>query len=40
MDKFNVEDCEDIKAEDPETFQNQSSDEGSQGHHGVQCAQQ
>ena len=40
MDKFNVEDCEDIKAVDPESFQNQSSDEGPQGHPGVQCAQQ
>ena len=40
MDKFNVENCEDIKAQDPESFQNQSSDEGPQGHPGVQCAQQ
>ena len=41
MDKFNVEDCEDIKAEDPETFQHDNSDDdGSQGHPGVQCAQQ
>jgi DnaJ-class molecular chaperone len=41
MDKFNVQDCEDIKAVDPETFQNDS--EGSQGPQsaqGVQCAQQ
>ena len=40
MDKFNVEDCEDIKAEDPESFQHDNSDDGSQGHPGVQCAQQ
>ena len=37
MDKFSVEDCEDIKAIDPESFQNQFDEDQPQG---VQCAQQ
>jgi len=40
MDKFNVEDCEDIKAADPESFQSQHSSEGAHEQPGVQCAQQ
>ena len=37
MDKFSVEDCEDVKAIDPESFQNEFNEDQPQG---VQCAQQ
>ena len=37
MDKFSVEDCEDVKAIDPESFENAFDEDQPQG---VQCAQQ
>ena len=41
IDKFQVEECEDVKAVDPETFNNIDDDnEDETGHPGVQCAQQ